>query len=100
MRIASTVTDGMVTATGVQGSFCGPLKLQQLKIRLAAADIEIDDAELDADFPQMARRRLDLARRSAARHSIAHKTRPTQAPTPSTTNPHLGQQRTSTIFNR
>src|SRR3546814_15010389 len=50
MRIASTVTDGMVTATGVQGSFWGPLKLQQLKISLAAADIELDDAEPDADY--------------------------------------------------
>src|SRR3546814_18247509 len=73
MRIASTVTGGMVTATGVQGSFWGPLKLQQLKISLAAADIEIDDAELDADFTQLARRRLDVARLSAARVTIALK---------------------------
>src|SRR3546814_12443809 len=63
----------MVTATGVQGSFWGPLKLQQLKISVTAADIEIDDAELDADFTQLARRRLDVARLSAARVTIALK---------------------------
>lgn len=73
LRIAAHVTDGMVTASGVEGSLWGPLKVQQLKISLAAADVEIDHAELDADFTQLARRRLDVATLHATRVTVALK---------------------------
>ncbi|HET8881090.1 MAG TPA: translocation/assembly module TamB domain-containing protein [Solimonas sp.] len=73
LRIAGAVTHDMVVADGVDGTLWGPLKLRHLEIHLAAADIAIDDAELDADFTQLARRRLDVAALHAARVQVALK---------------------------
>lgn len=81
-RVADRLTDGMISARGVEGSLWGPLKIQQLKLRLAAADIELDDAELDADFTQLTRRRLDVEKLHAARVTLALKPGVPQEPPP------------------
>ncbi|WP_028081199.1 translocation/assembly module TamB domain-containing protein [Solimonas soli] len=83
LRIAERVTAGMISADGVEGSLWGPLKVARLRITLDAVDIEIDDAELDADLPQLARRRIDVATLRAARVTVTIKPTPPQAePTP------------------
>jgi len=73
LRIASAASGDMIVADGVGGTLWGPLTLRHLEVHLAAVDIAIDDAELDADFTQLARRRLDIEALHAARVQVALK---------------------------
>ncbi|MGH8443620.1 MAG: hypothetical protein ACREVL_00075, partial [Solimonas sp.] len=83
LRVAGQLTDGMIAAEGVEGSLWGPLKLARLKITLDAVDIEISDAELNADLPQLARRRIDVGLLRAGTVNIVIKPTPPHAGTPS-----------------
>ncbi|MFT4045656.1 MAG: translocation/assembly module TamB domain-containing protein [Solimonas sp.] len=73
LRIAERATGGMIAADGVEGALWGPLKIARLTITLNGADIEIDDVTLDADLPQLARRRIDVRRLQAARVAVTIK---------------------------
>ncbi|WP_020647963.1 translocation/assembly module TamB domain-containing protein [Solimonas variicoloris] len=79
LRIAERLSGGMIHAEGVDGSAWGPLKLARLTITLDSVDIDIRDAELDADLLQFARRRLDVERLRAASVEITVKPAPAAA---------------------
>lgn len=73
LRIAERLTDGMITAEGVEGKLWGPLQVARLRLTLDAVEVVIDDATLDADLAQLARRRLEIGRLHAARVTVTIK---------------------------
>ncbi|NKF21054.1 translocation/assembly module TamB domain-containing protein [Solimonas marina] len=82
LRAANTFTGGMVQAEDVSGTVWGPLKIGHLKLALGSADVDIRDAELDADLSQLARRHVEIESLKAASVDVTLKPAQDQTPTP------------------